>query len=1522
MSRAIAPVLAALVLTPLGLPLTRGAEPAKRPNVVFIMTDNHGAWTLGCYGNKDIRTPHIDRLAAEGTLFANAFASNPVCSPTRATFLTGLLPSQHGVHSFLAGGRLQTGPDARCTLDAFTSLPEVLHEEGYRCGLVGKWHLGDNLNPQEGLDDYWITMPHGGTSTFYGAKIIEDGEIREEPEYLTDFWTRHAVKFIERSADDERPFFLFLAYNGPYSLGRLLLKEGRNRHAEYYRDQELPSFPRDPVHPWQYNNIDYQNNPTSIRRIASEVSGVDDGVGTVMKTLEQLGIDDNTLVVFVADQGWVGGHGGFFGMGDHTRPLTARDGMMRIPMIWRQPGVIASGSTSERPVTNYDFMPTLLSHLGLEKKMPTAPKSPGRDFSPELTKAHSLPDEPDYGVFYEFENLRCIRTPRWKFTRRFPNGPDELYDLQTDPDEFDNLVSDPEHAATRDELNKRLEVFYAHYAEPKYDMWNGGGSQARVFDGIDEELAQAPPVEPPPLTNGFSPAKLNVPEGFTVDLAAGPPLVNHPTMACFDNAGKLYVCDNAGVNLKSDELEAKLPNTIRVLEDTDDDGRFDKSTVFADRMTYPMGGVWHEGALYVASPPNIWRLEDTDGDNVADRRDILVGKFGYTGNAASIHGCFKGPDGRLYWTDGYHGHEFKDDEGKITSKREGSYIFSCWPDGTDVRIHCGGGMDNPVELDFTDEGEMLGTVNIMHSRPRVDGVAHWLLGGAYPHRERVLKELKTTGDLLDLAHRFGHVAVSGMTRYRSGVLDHHWRDNLFATFFNTGKVVRLQLARDGASYTATQREFLSGTSRDFHPTDVLEDADGSLLVIDTGGWFYNGCPTSQLSKPDVLGAIYRVRRDRMTTQVDPWGKRIAWEALSPRELIKSLNDTRFKVRERAVAECVHRGTPMVPSLRSSLQRGDIGERRLALEALSAIAHQQSRTPSTSLTDQQSAPAAMRVALDDRTASIRQLASRTIGPDPKALPRLLEILADDVPPARAEAANALGRLRNPKAIGPLLLALARPEIDRTEEHAILYALLAIDQSKATRKGLASKHPAVRRGALIALDQMDSGSLDADTLTKHLGDADEALAQRALAIFSRRYQQTSDAAEKATYEKAAAERLGQWLDDDHDQESPNPAIEELASAFASSPAVARLVGEALGQEQAPQQLSAALLRAIAGKSGRPLDQTWIEPIESRLASNDPAEVERAISAVSAIKSDHFAPKLTALAKDDKRSGLLRVAAMEALARGSKSPSPEAFGILVELIESGGPAESARAAQMLGGSSLNKQQLLALAPQLEAVGPGPLRDLIRPYRSTRDPEVVGAFLSSLEEARGLLSLPETEVSDVVKRYPEKLRPQANALLAKLKSHKQTQLAKVDGLLASASRGDATRGQALFHGEKAKCATCHRVGDKGGRIGPDLTTIGASRARRDLLESILFPSATIVRQYEPYTVVTDTGRILTGLIVREDTDSLTLQQQVGDPFTIPRDEIDELVPSTVSIMPKGIDETLSQQELADLIAYLVTRK
>ncbi len=448
------------------------AQADDRPNLVFILTDNQGAWTLGCYGNPDIRTPNIDRLSQEGIRFTRALSGNPVCSPTRATFLTGLIPSQHGVHSFL-DPKYMMGPEAYNTLAEFTSLGEVLRDAGYVCGLSGKWHLGANLTPSEGFD-FWVTKPDGSTAEFYDQNVIEDGKVRKEPGYTTDLWTRKGIEFIERN--QKRPFFLFLSYNGPYSLGALMLNPARNRHAPYYATHEFSSFPRDAMHPWQHANKQFHNNPIAMRRVAAETSGVDDGVGEILATLKRLKLDDNTLIVYAADQGWMGGQNGIWGMGDHTRPIGAFELMMQIPFIFRHPSKIPAGKTSDLIVSNYDFLPTVLSFLGLGDRLPKKPKSPGRDFSAVL-RGQSLAW--DNTMYYEMETCRAIRTDQWKYVARRPHGPYELYDMQTDPRERFNLYGQPDLEGIHQALAARLDAFYEEYADPQYDLWHSGRSKAK-----------------------------------------------------------------------------------------------------------------------------------------------------------------------------------------------------------------------------------------------------------------------------------------------------------------------------------------------------------------------------------------------------------------------------------------------------------------------------------------------------------------------------------------------------------------------------------------------------------------------------------------------------------------------------------------------------------------------------------------------------------------------------------------------------------------------------------------------------------------------------------------------------------------------------------------------------------------------------------------------------------------------------------------------------------------------------------
>lgn len=443
-----------------------------RPNLVFIITDNQGDWTLGSYGNPDIRTPNLDRLASDGVRFANTYCVNSVCSPNRATCLTGLMPSQHGVHSYLGGEKpdAQMGPDAYCTIKEFTNLPRLMSEAGYTCGLSGKWHLGDSIHQQEGFS-YWFTKPKGHTSRFYDDEAIWQGEVYTEERYYTDVITEHALDFLERAHDD--PFFLYVGYNAPYGLGASMLYTHENRHTEYYADKELPSFPREPTHPWLHNNRDMQNNPISIRAYASAVSGMDDGVGSILGALQGYGLDENTLVVFTADQGWCGGHHGMWGMGDHSRPIHTYEESVRVPLIYRHKGRIPAASVIESRTANYSIFPTLLDYLDLSDSKPTG--LPGTSHASALSG-----DTPDWGetIYFEYENTRMVRTDRWKYTWRHPNGPNDLYDMQADPGERHNLAGASGYGNVEEEMRGLLTAFFDQYADPEYDVWKGGRSKA------------------------------------------------------------------------------------------------------------------------------------------------------------------------------------------------------------------------------------------------------------------------------------------------------------------------------------------------------------------------------------------------------------------------------------------------------------------------------------------------------------------------------------------------------------------------------------------------------------------------------------------------------------------------------------------------------------------------------------------------------------------------------------------------------------------------------------------------------------------------------------------------------------------------------------------------------------------------------------------------------------------------------------------------------------------------------------
>ncbi len=1010
---------------------------------------------------------------------------------------------------------------------------------------------------------------------------------------------------------------------------------------------------------------------------------------------------------------------------------------------------------------------------------------------------------------------------------------------------------------------------------------------------------------PPSLALAVAPQEtlrtLRVPEGFSVELVAEAPLVNHPLMAGFDPQGRLYVADNAGLNLSAEELEQQVPNRVQRLEDTDGDGRFDRATTFADKMTFPQGAVWFRGAVYVASPPFIWRLVDTDDDGVADERTPIVGRFGYIGNAADIHGCFVTPTGRIAWCDGRHGHEFKNTEGATTSKGEAARIFTCQPDGSEVEVFAGGGMDNPVELAFTREGEPIGTMTFYNpDEARHDALVHYVFGGVYPRKHPCTNEFKRTGPLMPALSLFGVVAPSGLARQDNSAWGEEYLDNLFSTQFNTHQVMRHVLTREGATFTSKDEPFLTSSSADFHPTDVLVDADGSLLVIDTGGWFRYGCPTSQIAKPEIGGAIYRIRKLDAPPVDDPRGLRIDWERTSDTEMADLFSDPRPAVVERAIEFLVPRGDAAMGALATALFEGDYRSRQHAMWALARINTENSRL-------------LLRQALSDDDVPGRLAAVNAIGDirDQESILAVIDRLLNDEPPVRREAATALGRLKQVQAVPAILKAL-RSSADRFEEHALIYALIEINDRQATQEGLNDESSAVRRAALLALDQMTAGNLTRQDVTPLLAGDDPALLEAVIDILGRHPE----------WAEALDGTLEEWL------AIETPSAEQLAvlrgavTALAARPAVQQRVAGALADTNTQLPVVAALLEAL---SAADLDQTqaFDAALGAVLKRNDESLLRSAIFTAERLAGGRLAKPLLAVGLNTSRSTDVRLAALRAAAGAEQQVSDAVLSFLSEpFSRDDALAERLAAAEALGKFKLTSMQRKKLLPLVDSVSPLELTWLLAAFAGDADPATGRALLAALEASSAKGTLNERQLREALAAYPAEVRAAAEPLLISLHPAESDRAVRLASVLETLPAGDAKRGSEIFFDQRAACAACHRAGSRGEKIGPDLSTIGTVRNRRDLAEAILFPGASLARGYESYAIVTKSGQSHSGLVERQTAGAVFLRTTDRAQVRIARDDIEQMAPTATSIMPQGLDQVLSLTDLADVIAYLESLK
>ena len=478
----------------------------KQPNIIIMIVDNMPAEALGCYGSTDAHTPNLDRLAAQGIKFNNGYCANGVCSPSRASLFTGTMPSQHGIH-FALPDNWEWYPENFDAVAGFRTLPQTLKDNGYKTALIGKFHMGSPYTPQHGYD-YWVPDEHGHTTNFWGAHYVENGETKYYEGHATDLWTEKAVDYLQNHTDSETPFFMYLSYNAPYGDGFSMRGKAKNPFGKHFQDKPMDSLPREPV---SKRNIDFvkhwsaaelpgfdfsdnltaQNNIPRMRNYFSQISYMDDGVGRVMQTLQQLGLDEDTIIIFTADHGISMGRNGVWGVSPYAFPAVGYRQCFNIPMIVRHSNHIAALQETNLMVMQTDWFRTLLDYIGLNDI--EIENSPGKSLAP-LLMGDPLADIFD-AVFYEQEEMRAIRTQRWAYYKYFPGSDkykfeDELYDLAYDPGEDHNVASDPAHADVIAELDERIDTFFANYSCPKYNLWDGGMAMAYYFPPIQASIWQ------------------------------------------------------------------------------------------------------------------------------------------------------------------------------------------------------------------------------------------------------------------------------------------------------------------------------------------------------------------------------------------------------------------------------------------------------------------------------------------------------------------------------------------------------------------------------------------------------------------------------------------------------------------------------------------------------------------------------------------------------------------------------------------------------------------------------------------------------------------------------------------------------------------------------------------------------------------------------------------------------------------------------------------------------------------------